>query len=96
MKIRPAFLRHKKTNDSYNKAVIGSIKLNKIMTGYHPSHLYGNVKIYKPNSLLRHIIYEIPATAYDLSKTLSKPIQSYLSNKYSVGSINEYLYILKF
>lgn len=76
-----------------NNAVIGSIKL-KIMTGYHPGYLFGNVKIYKPNSLLRHIIYEIPATAYDLSKTLSKPIQRYLSNKYSVGSINEYLYIL--
>lgn len=77
-----------------NNAVIGSIKLNKIMTGYHPGYLYGNVKIYEPNSLLRHIIHEIPATAYDLYKTLNKPIQRYLSNKYSVGSINEYLYIL--
>ena len=75
-------------------AVVGDIKLNKIVGDYQPGYIYGNVKIHKPGNPIRPIISQIPTPTYKLAKTINKIISQYIPNEYLLKSSNDFIDLL--
>ena len=70
IKSNPVDTLKKKANKLIDRlnAVMGDIKLPKIIGDYKPGYIYGNVKTHKPGNPLRPIISQIPTPTYNLAK----------------------------
>lgn len=81
----------------HNNGVANNLKLPELVGDYKPGYIYGNCKIHKNenNPPLRPIISQIPSPTYRIAKTLTKIIEPYLPNRYSLKSTDEFLDVIK-
>ena len=76
-------------------AIVGDIKLNKIVGDYEPGYIYGNIKTHKPGNPIRPIISQIPTPTYKLAKTINEIISPYIPNEYLLRSSNDFVDLLQ-
>ena len=93
IKANPVETLKKKANELIEtlNSLQDDIKLPKIIGGFKPGYIYGNVKIHKPNNPLRPIISQIPTPTYNLAKTLNKIISPYVPTQYSLRSSSDFI-----
>ena len=77
------------------RAQIGAPYFPRIEGEYTPAHIYGTVKIHKPNNPLRPIISQINTPTHKIAKQLDNIIKQYTPEKYSIRSSEEFLEILE-
>ena len=76
-------------------AAIDGLHFEPITGEYTPGYAYGTVKTHKTDNPLRPIISQVCTATYKLAKRLNQLLKPYVPSKYSIGSTEEFLDLLR-